>query len=134
MSGNRLLTAIVVLAGLLAITVWQWNKREAEDLKEPEVTAKLPKIKKDEVTELTVKAPGKSEVTMKKVDGAWKVSAPVSADADKDAVDGALSKLEELQAVAVAATLKENHERLEVTDAKGVHVVAKGGDKVLADL
>jgi Domain of unknown function (DUF4340) len=134
MSGNRLLTAIVVLAGLLAITVWQWNKRDAEDAKAPDVTANVPKVKKDDVTELTVKAPGKTSVTLKKADGAWKVTAPVAADADKEAVDSALSKLEELQFIAVAATQKENHEKLEVTDAKGVHVTAKQGDKTLADL
>src|SRR5262245_14665320 len=134
MSGNRLLTAIVVLAGLLALTVWQWNKRDAEDTKAPAVTAAVPKVKKDDVTELTIAPAGKGSVTLKKTDGVWKVTAPVAADADKDAVDGALSKLDELQFVAVAATKKENHERLEVTDAKGVHVIAKQGDKTLADL
>lgn len=134
MSGNRLLTAIVVLAGLLAITVWQFNKREAEDAKPSDIVAKLPDVKKDDVTELTVQSPGKPAITMKKVDGAWKVTAPVAADGDKDAIDTALSKLDELQAVAVAATKPENHERLEVTEAKGVHVSAKQGDKVVADL
>ena len=58
----------------------------------------------------------------------------VYSEADKDAVDTAVSKLAELEAVSVAATKVENHERLEVTDAKGVHVVAKQGDKVLADV
>src|SRR5262245_8804697 len=134
MSGNRLLSAIVVLAGLLAITVWQWNKRTSEHAATPATTAKVPKIKKDDVTELKVKAPGKTEVTLVKADGAWKVTAPLSADADKDAVDTALSKLDELTFVAVAATKPENHEKLEVTDAKGVHVVAKQGDKTLADV
>lgn len=134
MSGNRLLTAIVVLAGLLAITVWQWNKRQAEDEAPPAVTAKLPKIKKDDVTELTVKPAGKTAVTLKKTDGAWKLTSPLAADADKDAVDTALSKLDELTFVAVAATKQENHERLEVTEAKGVHVIAKQGDKSLGDL
>lgn len=134
MSGNRLLTAIVVLAGLLALTVWQWNKRDAEDTKAPAVTAAVPKVKKDDVTELTIAPAGKGSVTLKKTDGVWKVTAPVAADADKDAVDGALSKLDELQFVAVAATKKENHERLEVTNAKGVHVIAKQGDKTLADV
>jgi hypothetical protein len=123
-----------VLAGLLALTVWQWNKRDAEDAKAPDVTANVPKVKKDDVTELTVKAPNKTSVTLKKTDGVWKVTAPVSAEADKDAVDSALSKLDELQFIAVAATQKENHERLEVTDAKGVHVIAKQADKTLADL
>ncbi|HKU39891.1 MAG TPA: DUF4340 domain-containing protein [Polyangiales bacterium] len=128
------MTAIVVLAGLLALTVFMWNKRASEDAAPPEVTAKVPKIKKDDVTELTVKAPGKTEVTLTKTDGAWKLTAPLSADADKDAVDTALSKLDELTFVAVAATKPENHEKLEVTDGKGVHVVAKQGEKLLGDI
>jgi hypothetical protein len=134
MSGNRLLTSIAVLAALLALTVWQFNRRDSEDAKAPDVSVKLPAVKKADVTELMVSAPGKKAVTLKKTDGAWKMTAPIASDADKDAIETALGKLEELNVVSVAATKAENHERLEVTDAKGVHVVAKQGDKVLADL
>ena len=134
MSGNRLLTGIAVLAALLALTVWQFNRREAEDTKAPDVSAKLPKVQKEDVTELTISAPGKKPVALKKDDSGWKLTSPVSADADKDAVDTALAKLGELESVSVAATKAENHDRLEVTEAKGVHVVAKQGDKVLADI
>lgn len=134
MSGNRLLTSIAVLAALLAITVWQFNKRDSEDAKAPEVSAKLPKLTKEDVTELSVAAPGKKPVSFKKEGDVWKMTAPIAADADKDAIDTAISKLAELEAGAVAATKVENHDRLEVTDAKGVHVVAKQGDKLLADL
>ena len=134
MSGNRLVIAILVLVGLLGVTVFQWNKREAEDAKAPDIVAKLPDLKKDDVTELTISPPGKTAVTMKKTDGAWKVTAPIAADADKDAVDTALSKLEELEALAIAATKPENYEKLEVTEAKGVHVVAKKDEKLLADI
>jgi len=134
MSGNRLLTSIAVLAALLALTVWEFNKRESDDAKAPEISVKLPKVKKEDVTELSVSAPGKKPVTFKKDGDVWKMTAPIASEADKDAVDTALSKLAELEAVSVAATKAENHERLEVTDAKGVHVVAKQGDKVLADV
>lgn len=134
MSGNRLLTSIAVLAALLALTVWQFNKRDMDDAKAPEVSVKLPKVTKEDVTELTVSAPGKKPVSFKKDGAAWKMTAPIASDADKDAVDTALAKLAELEALSVAATKVENHDRLEVTDAKGVHVVAKQGDKVLADV
>jgi hypothetical protein len=134
MSGNRLVIAILVLVGLLGLVVLQWNKREAEDAKAPDVVAKLPELKKDDVTELTISPPGKTAVTVAKTDGTWKVTAPIQADADKDAIDTALSKLEELEPIAVAATQSENHEKLEVTEAKGVHVTAKQADKVVADI
>jgi Domain of unknown function (DUF4340) len=134
MSGNRLLTAIVVLAGLSAVTLWQWNKRDTEDAKPPEVSVTLPKIKKDDVTEITIAAPERPSITAKKVDGEWQLTAPVTSRADKDALDTAVTKLEELEVVAVAATLKDNHEKLEVVPAKAVHVVAKKDDKVLLDV
>lgn len=134
MSGNRLLTAIVLLTGLLAVTVWQWNKRDAEDSKPPEVTITLPKIKKDDVTEITVAAPERKSITAKKIDGEWHLTAPLESRADKDALDTAVTKLEELEVVAVAATLKENHDKLEVVPDKAVHVVAKKDDQVLLDV
>jgi hypothetical protein len=73
-------------------------------------------------------------LTVKKADGVWKLTAPIATDADKEAVETALTKLEELDAIGVAATKPENYDRLEVSDAKAVHVIAKQGDKVLADV
>jgi hypothetical protein len=95
---------------------------------------KLPKVQKEQVTELRISAPGKKAVTLVKEGDVWKLTAPLKADADKDAVDTALTKLGELESVSVAATKQENHERLEVTENKGVHVVARGGDKTLANI
>jgi hypothetical protein len=134
MAGNRLLLATVVLAGLLAIVVWQFNAREAEDSRAPEVTVKLPKVNKDDVDGLSIAIPDKPALEFKKTDKTWNLVKPLSAAADKSAVDGVLGKLSELEVLNVAATKPDNHDGLEVTDKKGIHVVAKQGDKVLADL
>lgn len=134
MSGNKLLVATALLAVLLGITVWQFNARDAEDQRAPEVSVKLPKIKKDDVDELSIAAPDKKLVVLKKSDKAWKLSEPLATDADKSAVDSALGKLEELEVIGVAATKPENHEKLEVTDAKAVHVIAKQAGKPVLDV
>jgi hypothetical protein len=134
MAGNRLLLATVVLAGLLAIVVWQFNAREAEDSRAPEVTVKLPKVNKDDVDGLSISVPEKTPIELKKTDKTWTLVKPLTAAADKAAVEGVLGKLSELEVLNVAATKPENHDGLEVTEAKGIHVVAKQGDKTLADL
>ncbi len=134
MSGNRLLTASLVLGALLALTVWQWNARQSEYTRPPELSAKLPKLAKDAVDELEIAAPNKPPVKLEKHGKSWKLSAPLTAAADQNAVDTALTKLSELAVVGMAATKADNHKKLEVDDAKGLHVVAKQGGKVLLDL
>ena len=135
MSGNKLLLAFSVLAVLLAVTVWQFNARESEDTRaSTEVSVKLPKVKKDDIDELSIAAPEKKAVAFKKVDKTWQLTSPLTAAADTSAIDTALGKLEELEVIGVGATKAENHEKLEVTDAKAVHVVAKKDGKPVIDV
>jgi hypothetical protein len=134
MAGNKLLLAVLTLAVLLALTVWKFNAREAEDTRAPEIAVKLPKLKKDDVDELTISVPEKKTVTLKKGEKTWSLTEPLKAPADQSAVDGVLSKLEELEVIGVAATKPENFEKLEVTDKKAIHVLAKKDGKPLADL
>lgn len=134
MSGNKLLLAILTLAALAAITVWQFNARDIEDKRAPEVSVKLPKLKKDDIDELSIAAPEKKAVLLKKSDETWKLVEPLKTGADQSAVDTALAKLEELEVIGVAATKPENFEKLEVTEGKAVHVVAKKEGKPVADL
>jgi len=134
MSGNKLLIATGVLAVLLGVTVLQFQARQSEDTRGPDLAVKLPKLKKDAIDELSVAAPDKKPVLLKKVDNTWKVAEPVSAAADQSAVDTALSKLEELEVIGVAATQAENHEKLDVVDGKAVRVIAKQAGKPVADL
>jgi hypothetical protein len=134
MSGNRLLAAFAVLVALLGLTVWQWKARESEDDRPAEASVKLPKVEKDSVDGLDITAPGKTTVKLVKKDKAWRLTAPVDAPADQNAVDTALSKLSEMEVVGTAATKEENHKQLEVDDAQALHVVARQGSKMLIDL
>lgn len=134
MSGKKNLVAFVVLAALLGITVWQFKARDAEDQRAADVTVTLPTIKKEEVDELSISAPEKTPVSFKKVEDKWRMTAPLSSDADASAIDTALSKLAELEVIGVAATKPESHESLDVVEGKGIHVVAKGAGKTLSDV
>ncbi|HEY2736186.1 MAG TPA: DUF4340 domain-containing protein [Polyangiales bacterium] len=134
MAANKILTGFVVLAALLAITVWQFHARETEDDRPSDVSVKLPKIKKDDVDQLSIAAPDKPVIVLKKTDKLWNLVEPLKSAADQSAVDAALAKLDELEVTGVAATKADNYEALEVTDKKATHVIAKQGDKVLADL
>jgi hypothetical protein len=131
---TRLLIAVVLLLGLTGAVVATMRSHESETtIATPNVS--LPKLNKDEITQIEIGIPQKStQVTLQKQDDGWVLSAPVSAKADQSAVDSMLDKLAELEVSGIAASRKENYERLEVDDAHAIHVVAKGKDKTLADL
>jgi hypothetical protein len=131
---NKNLFALVVLAALLGVTVWQFKARDADDQRAADVSVTLPKIKKEDVDELSISVPDKTPVAFKKVDNKWRMTAPIASDADSTAIDTALSKLSEFEVVGVAATKPESHAQLEVVDGKAIHVTAKGGDKPLIDV
>jgi hypothetical protein len=130
---NKLGIASIALVALAAITFFQLNARRSEDTEQPKVTVELPKIKSDLVEELELSSPEKPKVRLVKKDGAWRVAEPVDAKADDNAVNTAITKLTELEVSSVAATLAKSHEKLEVDEKSGTHVIVKGGGKVLLD-
>jgi hypothetical protein len=130
---NKLAIASIALVALAALTFFQLNARRSEDTEQPKVTVELPKIKSDQVEELELSAPDKPKVRLVKKDGAWRVAEPVDAKADDNAVNTAVTKLTELELAGVAATLPKSHEKLEVDEKSGTHVIAKGGGKTLLD-
>jgi biopolymer transport protein ExbD len=132
MSNSRLAIASVILIALVALTFVMVNARSADY--KPATTAaevKLPKIEQDKLDELEVSGPDQPKVRMVKKGDEWRVSEPVDARADQEAVKTAITKLAELKFTGIAATKKENHDRLEVSEAKGTHVVAKSGGKTV---
>jgi hypothetical protein len=94
----------------------------------------VPKLKKEEITSIEITRPNQPQVVLQKQNDKWKMTAPVAADTAGPAVESIVDKLAELDVTSVAAKNKENHKRLEVDAEHAVHVVAKGGEKVLADL
>jgi hypothetical protein len=132
-NNSRLFIALAILVGLGAAAVVTTRSRESRTtLEKP--TATLPAIKKEELTELEIAKPGRPTIVLKKQGDKWSLTAPLAAEANMTAVDGALDKLTDLKVAGIAATRKENHERLEVDAAHGIRVKAKGGDKQLLDM
>jgi hypothetical protein len=150
---NRLIIALVVLAGLAVVLVSRQRTRESATTVEKPV-ASLPKLKRDELTKIELEIPAKKlkatlvkaaapatphekkegQPEKKEAPTPWNLTEPLSAKVDEAAIENMLDKLAELDVVSVAATRKENHARLGVDKEHGVHVKAYGGDKVLADL
>jgi hypothetical protein len=130
---NKLGIASIVLIVLAGLVLWKSSARRAEETEKPKVTVVLPKLKADDIDELELSAKDKPKVKLVKKDGAWRLTEPVDATADDSAVKTALTKLTELEVTGVAATLKKNHEKLEVDPANATRVIAKGAGKTLLD-
>jgi hypothetical protein len=132
-NSSRIFIALAVLVGLGVAVTMTVRSRQAKTTSEaPKVALTAPK--KEDITELAITRPKQPAITLKKQADKWRLTTPVDAEASQPAVDSALDRLADLKINGVAATKKENHERLEVDAAHGIHVVAKGGDKTLLDL
>ena len=131
---SKLAIALGVLAAIVAITFWRLKVENTADQRGDQLQVSLPSIDVEKVTTLEVSAPDRTAVVLQKVEEGWRVNSPIDAKASTSALDAAMEKLKELEATGLAASRKENHERLEVTEDKAIHVVAKNGDQVVADL
>lgn len=130
---NKLGIVSIVVIALAVLVFMKMSSRRAEENQKPSVTVTVPKLKSDAIDELELSSPDKPKVRLVKKDGAWRVAEPLDAKADQNAVTTALTKLSELEVSSVAATLKKNHEKLEVDEKSGTHVIAKGAGKTLLD-
>jgi hypothetical protein len=133
MSQNRLGVATVVLLVLAGLTFWRINTREADERPALKAAVTLPKIERDKLDELELSSADKPKVRLVKQGADWRLAEPLDAKADQDAVKAVLDKLAELEVTGVAATKKQNHERLEVDAKKGTHVIAKAASKPVLD-
>jgi hypothetical protein len=133
--------AVVVLLLLAGALISRQRARQsATGVEKP--TATLPKLGREQITKVEIDNPDKKlKVTLVKEpakEGSkdaprWNITAPLAAKADGAAAEAIIDKLSDLQVASIAATRKENHERLAVDAAHGVHVKAYGGDKLLFD-
>lgn len=132
---NKLAIALGLLVVLAGATLMLSKSRQSEDQQANTEGVVLPSVDKDTIDRLEVAAPGKPPVTLVKAGEGWQLESPAAgAEAAQTALDTALTKLSELEVGAVAATKATNHERLEVTEDKAIHIVAKQGDTTVADL
>ena len=131
---TKMAIALGALLLIVAVTALQQQAEQAADSRGADTTVSLPSVDPEQVDTLEVAAPDKTPVTLVKSDAGWALSEPVAAEASERALETALDKLSDLDVTGVAATQVKNHERLEVSEGKAIHVVAKQGDVVQADL
>lgn len=135
---NRLTIGLVALLAIGGAAIWAVQTRTGDT---PVATGGASTIdgfpadlERDDVTSIEITRPEEPTVRLSRGEHGWRVAAPVDARADQTSVDSALDKLAELELESVAARSAAHHEALEVDAAHGIHVVARNGDEVLADL
>ena len=133
---NRVAIGAMLFVALLVATIWAVRTRDDAGTDE---AAELPSVEidADTVTSLEITRPkgdGTEVVVLSKVDGEWRVSVPLEADADPNNVRSALNRLTEMTPKGVVATREENYARLEVDEAQAVKVVARSGEATLVQL
>jgi hypothetical protein len=141
-SQSKLVAALVaffVLAGGATYVIVKRSGEEETQVAEQDLPT-LPEIDREAITALVITRPAAEEggsaetVRLEKRGETWHVVAPVEALADSNAVDTALSRLDELEITGIAATNPDNHERLEVSDAKAIRVEVVAGEETVITL
>lgn len=122
----------MMFVALLGLTLWAVNRRD----REPTNVADIPEIELTEeaITQIEITRPSGEVVLLSNAGGAWRVVAPLEAEADETNVETALKRLTDLRIARLVATRPENYERLQVDDANAVEVVVKAGDEILHEL
>lgn len=130
----RLAIGAIALLVMVGLAVWAIRTESGDTVVAEEDTPTLPEIDRDAITEIEIRRPGEEEVVrLVKSGEAWRLAAPVEATAAQTSVDTVLDKLADLEVKGVASTNARFHERLEVDESNGVHVIARAGSEELID-
>jgi hypothetical protein len=124
------LASFVVLGILAALALKQPEKGERAGDK-PRL---MPKLDASQFDTLEVTKPGSPTAVLKSEGGKYKVTAPVAYAADEPIVKAAFEGFAKMEASDLVTDKKDKHAEFDIDDAKGVHVVAKKADKVVADI
>jgi hypothetical protein len=98
---TSMIALVLVLAGLGAYIYFVDSKRPASGVEEK---SKVFTVEADKVEEVSVTADGESS-TLRKVDGTWRMTAPIQADADQTAISSVTNAL---ATVEVNRVVEEN--------------------------
>ncbi len=135
---NRLMIGLVALLVIGGGAIWAVRTRTGDSPVTTSGAASIEgfpaAIERDDISSIEITRPDESPVRLERGEDGWRVAAPVEARADQTSVDSALDKIHELALESIAARNASHHEELEVDAAHGIHVVARNGDEVLADL
>ena len=129
------LYALVALLGLGALSYYLLSSPEKLD-RVGERPRPLAEIKAGSIAQLEISQPGGTDkVALAKKGDKWQVTAPYDKPADQAAVKSVVESLEKMKWGDISTQQKERQAELEVSDDKGIHVVAKdAGGAQVADL
>jgi hypothetical protein len=128
---RKTLIAGAIFAGLLLVTIAVLRSPE-KGTRTGEAARPVAKLAPGDFDTLEV-TKGNATSVIKKEGGTYKVLKPVAYAADQDAAKQAFEALEKLEFDGIISDQKSKHDEYEV-GPKGARVVAKKGDKTLADL
>ena len=130
---------IIMGAVALALVATAWVVVQSQtgdtqvDPEEEELS--FPEIEQDNITEVMIRRPDDdADIRLVRDGESWRVTEPVDAPAATSAVNTLLEKLSGLELAGRAASRAELHERLEVAESNGIHVIAKNGGETLIDM
>src|SRR5437870_3128459 len=129
---QKTLIALGAFAVLTLIALWKLRQPETGERvgDQPRPIARLKSTDFDTLAVTKSKA-----TTVIKRDGAkFKVVSPTAYPADDSSAKMAFEAMEKLEFANIVTDQKAKQAEFEVTDEAGLHVVAKAGDKVVADL
>ena len=129
---RKTLTAVAIFGALIVIAVVVLRQPE-KGQRVGERPRPIPKLAAGTFDTLTV-TKGASTTTIKKEGDKYKITAPVVYPADDNVGKQAFESVEKLEFGDLVSEQKSKHAEFEVDDAKGVKVVVKKADQVLADL
>jgi hypothetical protein len=123
------LGSFIVLAVLAVLALKTPEKGErASDKPRP-----LPKLDAAAIDTIEITKPGSPTTVLKSEGGKYKLTAPVAYAVDEPIAKAAFEGLAKMDVSDLVTDNKAKHGEFEVDD-KGVHLVAKKGDKVVADI
>jgi hypothetical protein len=135
---NRLFIGVALLVALGGAAVWAWRTRTGDTpITADQQASAFPELAREDIASIEITRPEGEvrTVRLERRGDQWMIASPIEVPADASAVSTALDKLDELEAVGIAASNPEFHERLEVDAEHGVRVVVRNAaGEQLADL
>ncbi|HMA97537.1 MAG TPA: DUF4340 domain-containing protein [Polyangiaceae bacterium] len=135
---------VLVLLGAGLYVQKRAQKQEEATYSYTAINAALPKLditdeQSKAIDTITIEQPagdaGKpTKVVLKKEGDDWQLVEPIKAKGNKENVNSLLENIKDIKVNEPISPSKDAYAQYEVSDDKAVHVVAKQGDKVLADL
>jgi hypothetical protein len=141
---SKIYLALFVLA-LMGLGLFLVRRDKAQEMSQHSATAasadlpniSVPKDDVEKITKIEITSPNKDDkgkkttVTLEKKGDAWEVTAPVSAKANAANVRSLLDNLKELKIKEPIDRASTAYDQYELTDDKGVHLIAwKDAEKV----